>query len=369
MDYLFRDFRLDEYVSIFRFFTIFFIIVGALVLRATEYRQDLFLRQDRNWLLVFVLFMIFLAGTRGIKVGTDTSNYYQFYFLPGIRIDNITDFFKYFDTDFLFKVVMYLTFYFKSYTFFLISIALIINITLYKFVRKFTNNGKEGSSLLLFLAFASSFSFIQLEMNIIRNGLSISFILLAIHYILQRNFKLSVVFFVIAFLFHSTAIIPIAVILIATFSSRIRITHYMGVYIVGVLLAFLDFGFHKIAFLTSLEAEDFQKLSFSGETTYRIGFRLDFVLYNSFFLFLFMKFGDLKNKTQVILVKYFILTSVIFFFNFGIPFSDRVGLYSWIAIPILLFTTANFSFPDKNIYISSLVVLFYFLINNVILFP
>jgi len=367
MDYLFENLEFSDYITILTYVLGFYIVIGALILRILDKQKILFLRNDRNLLIVFCVFIIFLAGTRGIKIGTDTWNYYHYYFLRGIHINNLFDFFKYFQTDFIFEVIMFLTFPFKNFTVFLITVSAIMNLTIFKFVRKFTDYGHYGSSLILFLLIASSFSFTSHQFNTIRNGIATPFVLFAIYYFSIDQFKKGLFYFVVAYFCHRTALLPFLCVILIIASYKLHYKYFLMAYVLAIGLASTGFGFDKLAFLAEIGNDDFQKLSFSGETKYRTGFRLDFVLYNSLFLFLFLKFSSLKNNTDLFLIKYYILASIVFFFNFNIPFSDRIGVYSWIVIPLLLFNTINLSFPKKKLYVLSLVTLFYFAINYIIL--
>ncbi|AWX45806.1 hypothetical protein HME9304_02836 [Flagellimonas maritima] len=368
MKFLFEGFTEQHYVLLFKYILVFLIVVGSLILRSLEYKKLVFLRNDRNLLIIFCVFIIIFSGTRGYRIGTDTYNYYMFYYIKGLGITNIFTFLSYFKSDFLFEVLAYITFQFKNYTVFLMAVSIIINGCLYMFVRKFTDFGNAGSSLLFFLTIASSFSFLSIEINIIRNGLSIGFVLLGLYYLDKKFFKKCIIFFIIGYLFHRTAVIPIFIAFSAYFGWKVQLKYYLALYLLFIGLSFVGFGFDKISILSSISGEDFKRLAFQGETTYRIGFRYDFVLYNSFFLFLFIKFSDLKNRTDLFFIRFYILASIVFFMNFNIPFSDRIGLYSWIIIPILLFNTIKNSFPKKQLYYSSLAALFYCILNHFILF-
>ncbi len=369
MTYFFDFFDGQDYSFFFKAVLASFLVFGSLILRSKTEGSRSFLRQDRNLLIAYVLVMIFYAGTRDMRLGTDTLNYYHFYFLNGINIPGFWEFFSYFQTDLLFEVVMYLTFPFRDFTVFTLALAIIFNGVLYLFVRRFSDYGRDGSSLILFLTFASAFSFYQLEVNIVRNGLSIVFLLLALHYLLKERYRETALFFIIAYLFHGTSLLPIVAMLLVHTTKKLPLKYFIAAYFVGIGLAMIGFGFHQIPFLQEINSEDFKRLVFSGDTTYRIGFRFDFVLYNTFFLIVFLKFSNLTNKVDIFLIRYYIITSVIFFLNFNIPFSDRVGLYSWIAIPLLIFNTIKNSYPNKKLYYSTLGALGYFIINYVILFP
>lgn len=368
MQNILNNFTGEDYYNFYIGLLSFYIIAGSLILRHIEKDRSKFLRNDRNLLIAFVCLITIVFGTRGIRIGTDTWNYFTFYFLPGIRrTTDAIKFFSYFETDFIFEVIMFLTFPFKNFTLFILTVSAILNYATYVFVRKFTNNGQSGSSLFLFLIIASSFVFFSHQVNTIRNGLAIPFIFFAIYYAAKESYRKMFFFFVVAYLCHRTALIPLVCTLCALIGRNISLRYFIITFIIGIGLSAAGFGFDKIPFLATLGTEDFQSLSFEGETTYRLGFRPSFVLYNSMFLFLFYKFSDLKNSLDLLLIKYYITASVVFFFNFNIPFSDRIGVYSWIAIPLLFYSTIQNSYPNKKLFITSVVAFFYFILNFIVI--
>ncbi len=362
------DYTYGDYVDVFKFVLAFYIIFGTFVLKLLISQKNKFIRHDKGLLLTFVFFLILFVGLREYDIGTDTSNYLNFYFTPvTTQVSSYFEVFTRLKSDFLFEVLTSFAYWHHNFKLFLLTVSIVMNVTLYAFVRKFTNYGKNGSSLLLFLTLASCFSFMSMEINILRNGLSISFILLAIYSIIEKDTKKFILYIIVAYLFHRTAIIPLALILVIIWLNKIDIKYYFAFYALAILLALVGFGFHAIPFLATLGNEDLQNLSFVGDTTYRIGFRYDFVIYNTFFLVLFVKFTN-WNPKDLFLIKYYILSSTIFFFNFYIPFSDRFGIYSWIIIPLLLFNTINEAFPTKKVFILSVVLMAFYILNNFILF-
>lgn len=367
MKYLFENFTSGDYALMYRWVIGFFVISGSLILMILQDRKDAYFRNDRNLLIIVTAFLIFFAGTRGNNIGTDTGNYYNYFYLKGLHIDNFFDYLSALGTDFLFAVILYIVLPFKNFTLFLFVVSALMNISLFKFVRKFTNNSVDGSSFLLFVTMTSSFVFLNYEINTIRNGLAIPFILYGIYYVIQKNNKYAILYFLIAFFFHRTSIIPIVCVCLIMLCNNVKIKYFIIFYVLAVGLAYTGFGFDKLTFLGQLEGEDIKQLAFQGETNYRVGFRIDFVFYNSLFLFLFVKFSNLKNASDLFLIKYYIVASVVFFFNFNIPFSDRIGGYSWIVIPLLLFNTINISFPKKKLSILAWVTIFYFILNHILL--
>jgi hypothetical protein len=183
------------------------------------------------------------------------------------------------------------------------------------------------------------------------------------------KYKKSILLLVTAFLFHRTSIILIFVILAVLAARKVPVKYFIILYFLAILVSIAGFGFHSISFLESIGSDDLKSLSYSGDTNYNIGFRLDFVTYNTFFLVLFLHFLNKDSVKNIFLLKYYILTSIIFFFNFYIPFSDRFGLFSWLIIPLLLYNIVNESYPEKKVFISTVVVISFFIINDIILFP
>tara|TARA_B110000908_G_scaffold159707_1_gene202193 strand:+ start:298 stop:1416 length:1119 start_codon:yes stop_codon:yes gene_type:complete len=364
-----EDFGLKEYFLTHKIVLASYILFGSFILKLLIGRVEKFKRNDRNILITYVIFLMLFAGTRAKNIGVDTGNYYLYFFIPATRAGNIFDVFTILNTDFLFELIISLTAWTNNYNIVLLTIAIVLNVLLYKFVREFTDYGNRGSSLLLFLTIASGFSFINLEINIMRNALAIGFIFLSINYAIKENYYKCALLLITALLFHRTSIILAVIIFAIVFAKKVPLKYYYAFYLLAILLSAVGFGFHSISFLAELGNEDLSNLSYEGETNYRIGFRLDFVMFNTFFLILFAKFTNLNSYRESFLIKYFILSSVVFFFNFYIPFSDRFGLFSWLIIPLLLFDIVNKKFPKKKIFINTLVLISFYILNNIILFP
>lgn len=357
-----------EYYLTHKYVLAFYILFGTFILKLLIGRDQKFRRNDRNLLIVYITFIVLLAGTRAKNIGIDTSNYYAFFYIPATQL-NFFEVFTHLKTDVLFELLLALTAWTGNYNVVLLSIAVVLNVCLFVFVRKFTNYGKEGSSLILFLTIASSFSFLNLEINIMRNALALGFVFLSIYYAIKEDKFKYITLLIVAFLFHRTSIILAAIIFAIVFAKKVPLKYYYVLYLAAVVLAAVGFGFHSVPFLAELGSEDLKNLSYDGETAYKVGFRPDFVLFNTFFLFLFAKFHNKESIRESFLIKYYILASIIFFFNFSIPFSDRFGLFSWLIVPLLLFDIVNARFPKRKIFINTIVLIFFYILNNIILFP
>lgn len=359
--------EMDDYVLTHKIVLALYILIATLILKQLVDQKQRLLRNDKNLLILYVIFFIVFAGTRANTIGIDTNNYYYYFFIPATQVGVIEMFAK-LNSGLFFEILLSGAVLLNFFPIFLFSVAVVMNIAFYKFVRKFTNNGQDGSSLILFLFLVCGFSFLNLELNIVRNGLAISFIMLAIHYALEENLKKCLLFFFIAFMFHRTTIIPFVLVMAIWKFKNLPLKFYLIFYVLAIGLSAVGFGFHSLDFLTSLGNDDLQSLKFVGDTTYKIGFRPDFVGYNTLFLGLFYFFIKTTNAKGMFLLKIYILTSAIFFFNFYIPYSDRFGLYSWVIIPLLFYNIINESFPKRRLYISTVVLISFFILNYVILF-
>lgn len=370
MYYIFENWSYDDYNFFYKLILGFFILFSGFVLHLSQNNRRQFLFFDKSLLLLMVFFLVFFSGTRGLTIGSDTGNYYNFFYLKIINLPNLIDKWGAIETDLLFKFIFVITNTVKSYYFFLFIVTLIINWAFYYFIRKYTSNGRVASSLFLFLMFMSSFSMISIQINIIRSGLSIVIFLIALYFFLIKQNRRSILFFLISFFFHSTILIPIfSIIFILLIDKILSIKYYYYLFAIAILLSFLEIQFSSLDFLQQSNFENMQKLTTKAEHEYYItGFRLDFVLYNSFFLFLFYKFSKMSNPVNIFLIKIYIINSIFFFLSFNVPHSDRIGIFSWIIIPLLLFNMINANYKRKKLTKHMIVVVLFFILNQLILF-
>ena len=99
MNFIFENFKTADYHLIFKWVLGCYIIFGSLTLLILENRKREFIKNDRNLLVVFVIFTILFSGTRGQNIGVDTYNYYHYFYLKGLHIRGIFNFFETLNTD------------------------------------------------------------------------------------------------------------------------------------------------------------------------------------------------------------------------------------------------------------------------------
>lgn len=333
------------------FCTACLVVVSAL---SAEIKKDILVQNKLGKFLVFLplVSLIFLVGLRGYNVGTDTGNYYNGLWLGEPELN--------FNSEFLFDLLaIILRSFDSSYTFFLLLISFLFYAFLYGALKKYT---KQFEANLFFALFAciSLFFFLSMSINVIRQGVSLSILLFSYTLWVERKSNLWVLFFVfLALAFHLTSIIPILIFIVSIFFSRYKYFNFLVlIYFFMILISYLNYGFLNISplFLDFLGEDKRAGYFTDDDYGYQVGFKLQFVIFNTFFLLLSLYVknklkGDFLEKKYTQLVCYYILSSIILFMAFQLPFSDRWGLFSWIVIPFLVIPLFYSPFVKGNIKI------------------
>lgn len=335
---LIDNFYFSIFYNLIYFFTAVMILMLSLYVEVN--RSYLSTRKLSN-ILVFlpVILLISLLGSRDFNVGTDTYTYYQILWLTDSRIE--------IRSEFLFFLIAKILKYFNlSYSYFLFVISSLFTFIMGFFVRRVSTTYRVNS-LFVFFAYMSMFFFLSLSINIIRQGVSLACLLLAYSYFINKESKLKLILSILASLaFHSSSIIPLLIFALIVFSRNtiIKDKFYYLVFILFIVLSYLDFGLLDIAptLMDFLGSDNRRGAYLSGDDSdYSIGFRLDFIVFNTLFLLISIYAKsiiidkDFKDIYSTIF-RYYIAASCLFFMSFQLPYSDRWGLFSWIVIPLIM---------------------------------
>lgn len=333
------------------FCTACLVVVSAL---SMEIKKDILVQNKLGKFLVFLplVSLIFLVGLRGYNVGTDTGNYYDELWLGEPELN--------FNSEFMFDLLAIILRGFDlSYTFFLFLISFLFYVFLYGALKNYT---KQFDSNLFFAFFVciSLFFFLSMSINVIRQGVSLSILLFSYTLWVERKSNFWVLFFIfLALAFHLTSIIPILIFIFSVFFSRYKYFNFLVlIYFFVILLSYLNYGFLNISpsFLYFLGEDKRAGYFTEYDYGYQVGFKPHFVIFNTFFLLLSLYIknklkGDFLENKYTQLVCYYILSSIILFMVFQLPFSDRWGLFSWIVIPFLVIPLFYSPFVKGNIKI------------------
>ncbi|WP_124640043.1 MULTISPECIES: EpsG family protein [Amniculibacterium] len=313
--------------------------------------------------LVSVFFMtaiVILFGLRDYKVGTDTLMYkYQYTYYK--KID--------FGTEILVKWFMaFVHGWSNDPRYYIFSLSALYLLVLYLaslvFSRKFQYN-----VLFVLFSFVSLYSFQSLGVNIVRQGVSLAFLLLAVALYLRnpRNVALWLLAALCSVGFHVTSIAIIVVLILVNVFRKLPIKYYTVLYFVFVVLAYFKVSLLSLGpVLGDVFAGDRKSKYIDGsfDKEFSIGFKPQFVIFNTLFLlifFLIRKYGQ-KQENYDVLFKTYMALSMMFFMMFQLPFSDRWGVMSWMFIPFLLAP----AFAENGQYRTSIVSVLFLAIIFVI---
>lgn len=349
-----------------KYYTLYYIIFFIVLILSIEYE----VKNKRHALLqnrllnVLILFLIFLFGTRGIKVGSDTENNLT-YFLGKKSVNSLSDV-KDIGLYFISEAVSLFS---KDINVFLITLSVMYLLPIYIGIR----NLKLKNPLIFFFIIFSFFFFKSMGINIQRQGIAFSLFFCGVTYLLVDKKLIGYILLALAFLNHASIIIPIIIYFISYRFNNLKIA--IIIYVLATFLALTNFNFYKvlesIPIVNILVAERLEDYTRIGSEVYQVGFRLDFWFFNTVFTILGLYLYNSKlrlNKFEYIkyLISYIYL-SAFFFLMFSVGYSDRFGVLSWIFIPFLILPVVKGIKARGFINLPS-VVLFCCLIATVFMF-
>ncbi|GJH39753.1 hypothetical protein RCZ04_03030 [Capnocytophaga sp. HP1101] len=308
----------------------------------------------------FVTYFVFIVGFRDVTVGTDTINYY--YWMAG-------------DVPYLVKAeVMFnwlmtiLNSIGAPFTVFLLVVAVLFY-GLIAYALKNLSAQYQANTFFAFFVFLSMFFSYSLATNIIRQGLSLAFLVFA-YSLWQRKHYSCYLFLLLAFITHTTSIIPIVVFLVLQIvAKKIPLYYFLALYLLGIVLAYLNIGFVNIASIMEVvlqkDSGRFTTYFINDDDLYHVGFKPQFVAFTTLFLVTglyirnqsFMLLEHWKSHYDMLL-KYYASVSFFFFMAFQIPYSDRWGLFAWIIIPLLALPYLSKDFRPKTALIASFTLIY-----------
>lgn len=315
---------------IFRYNVFYFVVLLPISIYAV-YSQDKSSNSnhfDRLLTILILVISILAVGFRGFDVGTDTPNYLRdFQFVRAADGVNETIAIVRGGGDPLFSAVTYFSSRIGNERFYLCVLSALFILPLGLFIFK---NGRDKTTLLL-LGFLSVYSFKWMAVNTIRSGIAIAFGLLFVYYFLHKKNRTALLFAIMALGFHLSA----ALLVITCVASRFFKTQQIfALLIVTSAMAIIGLGIHNIPFVAQ-----FDRISsyIEGRSNYQVGFSATYWAYNMlislYFLFMNRRICD-QYYTR--LGKMFMLLSSVYFLSFHISYSDRIGVFSWALIPIII---------------------------------
>ncbi len=295
--------------------------------------------KDNYICLILVLIISLLVGSRGILIGTDTFEYHeQFLQCKNNSWLGLSSGWH-LGSDPILYYFLKIGSFFNSFNVALILVSLLTNYFLYRFCNLIHRIDRGIRAFPLFFLLLITFSTFNFEFNVIRSGLGLAITLNASIYLYLRKYKLFITYSIIGILIHFSMLIPIAIFTICNWC-KFDLNKYLYIYIISIIVAYLGYSVLDIGIFHSLKIRQIQTYTTFADPNYDVGFKLKFVLYNSMFLFLFLlikkNIGKVNNNIKYYFLRFFLLSSSLFFLWFSLPYSDRMGVFSWTVIPLCM---------------------------------
>lgn len=314
---------LPIYITIF----VFVIIISA------AKKNSILNNRYTNNAIVFLLFITITISIYNIDIHSvpDLKNYLRrFENLSYMNFDMLTSSLS-IKNEPLFDIFQWLVA--KTFGSFKLFVALVWIIIFINFYKTLKNIFDSSMLLFVFVSYLSFFIFFNYVVNVMRQGLAISFILLAISIlVINKNKFTFYISILIAPLLHITAL-PLSIILITLRLFNIK-------------FVIITWALSILVFVTGINARIFSGLEFELMDIYTSSSlyaryssinRIDFLAFSVFFAILFIFFSRrLKSDAYNILLKIYLIFNIYFLLLGFIAFNDRLAAYSWMLIPILL---------------------------------
>lgn len=214
-----------------------------------------------------------------------------------------------------------------------------------------------------FLGFLSFFEFFSYGTNGLRNGLACSIFILAMAY---NNLKyLRYVLMLIAVLLHVSLILPVGAYIVAIFFKRINF--YFILWFSALTVSYFSGDFFTNLFTEFLPQRTNYYLLGDGDIFYKVGFRVDFILYSFlgvlaayYYLYVRKIQDELYNK----LVSVYLFSNGLWLLVVRAYFTNRIAYLSWFLLaPLIVYPLLKIKMTKNQILKACLVILCFFSVS------
>ncbi len=216
---------------------------------------------------------------------------------------------------------------------FVISAVIYVFANMY-FCKRASADGYIFMVLLCFL----SLGFTNHHYNVLRSGLCISFLLIAISK--GQHKIISILSSIIAVSFHSSGLLVILGYLI---TSKFRETKFLyafwGIMLVALFAGIFDSFAQYMEFFSSMEDERFNRYLSGNDRDYNVGLRLDFIAYSLFPIIVggyYIYKRNYKDEYYIHIYNTYLFSNACWLIFSKMPSNDRIAYLSWFLIPLLL---------------------------------
>jgi len=304
------------------------------------------------WLPLFIIFLVLVAGLR-YGIGTDYESYIEIYQRVPPPLDIGFSDIQFVEPGFLLLCIIAKSI-FGSFVFVSIATSLIIFINLFFASKRFNIN-----PLLSIPVYVSLF-YLSHQFNIIRHGIAMSFVWLAISYIDEKRFLRFLLFILLGSLFHKIALLVFPLYFIL--GKRLKFYWVIGAvllcFIIGIYTNVFNNPILNVLFADSRKYQyyinDYYK-NINGQASFGISFGTVFnivivlIIYHSWFL-------RIKTKNIMLANALFFGVCAVGLLNKNGVFVERISGIFYLSI---MFIIPQFFLKNRRQWLILICVMFY----------
>lgn len=325
-------------------------------------------------LLALLVFCVSVFGYRGVELGADTHNYLRHFERLGVSTyDDVVTYYSDSDLGFYLGSKLIVDQLGVRGVFVFYSVLLALS------VAWLAVQWSPRRTALLVVMYITSPAFFALGANVLRHGVAVSLLAIGTTLILKGKTRYAIPVLACAVVTHLSAVVYIAALLGAKLLGMKRtialLTFACGFSVLGLGVHHVDSAL-GLGIIERIFGGRFNQFLEAGSSTYQVGFRLDFVLFTMFPIVVLHKvhmggLGQLGKLDQrkAIIVKTYMLCSAAFFMAFAYPYSDRLGLYAWILMPLIMAFTLRVDSQSKSGNVNAYACIAILIVANVVLNP
>lgn len=272
---------------------------------------------------------VMIAGARDISVGTDTYNYYGI-FRRALSCHSFSEMLSMSDMEIGFQFYAYLCSRITSEPFIYFGFMQVLTLVpIYKSIIESNNSISFGLFIYYFL-------FYNMSLNISRQSIAVSFVLLAMVYLLKGNKKSYIIYSLLAVLFHKTAILSFLMYGIYYFCGKYDIKRQMYIYIL-TMVCFIAAVYIILTYTNILNYIIGQREVYSnyikevGESSVS---KSSLIMYVIFSFLIYLPAKKTRNIASNYVFVLSILSTLMLFLSVISPPFGRLGIYFTICYVI-----------------------------------
>lgn len=340
---------LEDYMQYKQMVYILFLLIGIIGFFIYFWRDRLGTMPNTIAVFLFLLSIIVIGAYPIVNLGEDRFRYYELAQEVMRTGQNLWAR----DVGY-FYVIRILTLFPFSLYFYLHGFLYVIGIYIFC---KYSSKDNYG---LLFLGCILNFQFIAYGVNGMRAGLAQSMLMIAMA---NRNkIRWEILFIFISISIHKSFALPAVCYLITKHYDRTKLYFYIWLLAIPVSAIF---GESIQAFFSTFMSNEERMAYFSttaSETSYNVGFRLDFILFSCAPIIIGYYYIYKRNYKDVIyknLYNMYLLANTFWILVIRADYSDRFAYLSWFIYTIvLLYPLANCSqiVPKSNKWVAVILL-------------